>query len=388
VVEEPETTNQLYAKIAARLKLRPVDAATRTEILRDIYQELKDRPGERTTEELLDDLLESYEADTRKFSKTTLRQVWQMAFRQRAFDYRGRAISVHVPVWLARDIHDPETLIQRAESSFLYGIINSNLPIDLSALAELIYDDPDQTSKVEFLLEQLEKRHQIVRLGDEYHVLRPQLQEILDAPFLRPLLNDLIACDIPSEQLRGEESIQQIARQANSQRKKDFSAAAEKYLLACRLQWDLIETNEVEDLDEAVEELLYLMASYAASQAGALNVIEKDSSGSRQYYLAYFNLMRNEGKARERMEGLLDPMLTHFWNLAAAGTDVDSNEWYQRNNQPEDIAAAILTHPDRQVRSNWISLTRDLAKANPALVNRMSKTIQEKQSIEKVSEPG
>ncbi|MCB0147663.1 MAG: NYN domain-containing protein, partial [Caldilineaceae bacterium] len=69
---------QQYNQIFTRLKMTSVDFATRRDVLRDIYRELRERPGERTTDELLEELCERYETQGLIRSKTTLRQIWQM----------------------------------------------------------------------------------------------------------------------------------------------------------------------------------------------------------------------------------------------------------------------------------------------------------------------
>ena len=78
---------QQYMQIFNRLKMTSVDFATRRDVLRDIYRELAERPATRTTDDLLDELCIRYEAAGLARSKTMLRQIWQMGFRQRAFDY-------------------------------------------------------------------------------------------------------------------------------------------------------------------------------------------------------------------------------------------------------------------------------------------------------------
>ncbi|HMN27239.1 MAG TPA: hypothetical protein PKE45_03720, partial [Caldilineaceae bacterium] len=81
-----------------------IDFNTRRDVLRDIYRELAENPGQRTTDDLLEELCSRYEAQSLIRSKTMLRQIWQMGFRQRAFDYHGEVASVHTPVWLGKDI--------------------------------------------------------------------------------------------------------------------------------------------------------------------------------------------------------------------------------------------------------------------------------------------
>ena len=107
-------------------------------MLRDIYRELTSTPGDRTTDELLEELCNRYEAQGLIRSKTMLRQIWQMGFRQRAFDYHGEVASVHVPVWLAQEIDSEAAFVQRAESGFVYAVINAGLELDQYELAAIL----------------------------------------------------------------------------------------------------------------------------------------------------------------------------------------------------------------------------------------------------------
>lgn len=80
----------------------------------DVYRELSDRPGERTTDELLEELCNRYESQGLLRSKTMLRQIWQMGFRQRTFDYHGEVVCP-MPVWLDGEIDSEATFVHRAE---------------------------------------------------------------------------------------------------------------------------------------------------------------------------------------------------------------------------------------------------------------------------------
>ena len=64
--------------------MNTADLATRRDVLRDIYRELCDHSGEFTTDELLEDLRERYEVQGLIRSKSMLRDILQMAFRQHA----------------------------------------------------------------------------------------------------------------------------------------------------------------------------------------------------------------------------------------------------------------------------------------------------------------
>ena len=142
-----------------------VDFSTRRDVLRDIYRELTEHPNERTTDELLDELGLRYETQGLIRSKTTLRQIWQMGFRQRAFDYGGQVASVHVPVQLAEEIDSEAAFVHRAESGFVYAVINAGLEIDAAELAAILLNDRDQVDYIQSLLDDLEERGMITSSG-------------------------------------------------------------------------------------------------------------------------------------------------------------------------------------------------------------------------------
>ncbi|MGL4651058.1 MAG: NYN domain-containing protein, partial [Caldilineaceae bacterium] len=135
---------QQYMQIFNRLKMTSVDFATRRDVLRDIYRELIEHPGERTTDDLLDELCNRYEAGGLVRSKTLLRQIWQMGFRQRAFEYGEQVASVHVPVWLAEGIDSEAAFVARAESGFVFAVLNAGLEIDKGEMASILVNDAEQ----------------------------------------------------------------------------------------------------------------------------------------------------------------------------------------------------------------------------------------------------
>ena len=159
---------QQYKQIFNRLKMTVVDLSTRRDVLRDIYRELSEHPGERTTDDLLEELCNRYEAQGLIRSKTMLRQVWQMGFRQRTFDYQGEVASVHVPVWLTDEIDSEATFVHRAEAGFVYAVINAGLEIDKGELAAILLNDPDQTDYIQSLLDDLEERALILEQDGRY----------------------------------------------------------------------------------------------------------------------------------------------------------------------------------------------------------------------------
>jgi hypothetical protein len=99
---------------------------------------------------------------------------------------------------------------------------------------------------------------------------------------------------LPEKAARGHEKAFNLAKLAMIQRSQDFSASAHSYLYACRIQWDAVLNQEP---GATLEDLRWLLASYASVKAGALSQVDKDYSQSRSYYLAFFALVQEDALA-------------------------------------------------------------------------------------------
>jgi hypothetical protein len=128
--ERPAPTPALeaqYRQAFTRMKMTSLDLNIRRDILRDIYRELNDHPGEQTTEELLDMLEERYEAAGLIRIKSMLRETLQLAFRQGVFDYYDQPVSPYAPVKLAPGIDSEAGFVGRAEADFVYALVRSGM---------------------------------------------------------------------------------------------------------------------------------------------------------------------------------------------------------------------------------------------------------------------
>jgi len=362
-----------YKQIFNRLKMTSVDFATRRDVLRDIYRELIEHPTERTTDELLEELCLRYEAQGLIRSKTTLRQIWQMGFRQRAFDYGEQVASVHVPVRLAPEIDSEAAFVQRAESGFVYAVINAGLEIDKEELGMILLNDRDQQDYIQSLLDDLEARAQIARQDGRYALPGHSAIPFVDEPSIQLIRYDLEHVQLPDNLPRTQDKARSLAKTAMLQRSQDFAASARSYLFACRLQWDAVESGEP---GASLEDLRWYMASYASVKAGELSQIHRDYANSRPYYLAFFYLVQEDDPLWSRMRGLINPMLSYYWvnawrelGLTAANPSLNSTS-------PAEIAVGAATHANQELQKLWFAMTQSLAEANPGLVRRVANQIR------------
>ena len=362
-----------YKQIFNRLKMTSVDFATRRDVLRDVYRELKERPGARTTDELLEELCTRYELQGLIRSKTTLRQIWQMGFRQRAFNYHGKVASVHVPVWLADEIDSEAAFIHRAESGFVYAVINAGLEIDLGEMAAILLNDAEQEEYIQSLLDDLFERKLITRRSGRYVLPGQSVIPFRDDPVFAPIIDDILNMDLPDNLPRTLEKARALTKTAMLQRSQDFAASARSYLCACRLQWDAVETNEP---GATLEDLRWYIASYASVKAGELSQIHRDYARSRPYYLAFFSLVQEDDPLWGRMRGLINPMLSYFWVNAWRELGLSMGNPGSGAASPAEIAIMAATNENPDLNELWFDMTSRLAELNPGLLRRVINQIR------------
>jgi uncharacterized LabA/DUF88 family protein len=362
-----------YKQILNRLKMTGIDFSTRRDVLRDIYRELSARPGERTTDELLEELCNRYEVQGLIRSKTLLRQIWQMAFRQRAFDYHGEVASVHVPVWLAADIDSEATFVQRAEAGFVYAVINAGLEIDRQELSSILINDREHTEYVDALIEDLLARGLVIESDGRYSLPGSNTIPFIDEPALEPVIYDIQNAQPPENMPRTPDRARSLAKTAMLQRSQDFAASARSYLYACRVQWDAVEAGEP---TATLEDLRWYMASYASVKAGELSQIHRDYAHSRPYYLAFFYLVQEDDPLWGRMRGLINPMLSYYWVNAWRELGMTAGNPSLNGTTPAEIAVRAATHDDQELARLWFAMTTNLAAVNPGLIRRVANQIR------------
>jgi hypothetical protein len=157
------------------------------------------------------------------------------------------------------------------------------------------------------------------------------------------------------------------------QRSQDFSASARSYLYACRIQWEAVLNQEP---GATLEDLRWLIASYASVKAGELSQVDKDYSQSRSYYLAFFALVQEDDPLWSRMRGLINPMLAYYWANAGRELGVDVSSWNLSAALPAQVAMYAVNHENQDLVAGWQQRTRDLAEVNPGVLQRVVEQIR------------
>ncbi|MEJ2597967.1 MAG: NYN domain-containing protein [Anaerolineales bacterium] len=362
----------LYRQTFSRLKVASIDLTTRRDVLRDIYRELCEQPGQYTPDDLLEELQERYEAQGLMRNKTMLREILQLANRQQALDYHNQPVSPYSPAWLAAGIDSEAAFVRRSESDFVYAVMRAGLEIDLPELAYILLNDRNQVDYIQSLFEDLKLRGLIVKKGKRYTLSGNGKIPFAENPALQILCQDIEQTQIPENLTTGVEMAHRLSKKAMLQRSQDFAASANTYLMACRLQWDAVEKSEP---GATLEDLRWFMASYASAIAGKLSQVNRDYRAARPYYLAFFALVQEEDPLWSRMRGLINPMLAYYWSNAGRELEINVSSWNLSMSSPAQIAIYAATHPNPDLRNLWRSITKELAQVNPGLLRRISNQI-------------
>jgi uncharacterized LabA/DUF88 family protein len=382
-IETPSPARPLlesnYRQIFTRMKLNTTDLSTRRDVLRDIYRELCEHPGEYTSDEVLENLCSRYEIQGLIRSKAQLRDVLQMAFRQHEFDYHNQVASPYTPVWLAPGIESEAEFVVHAESDFVYSVVRTGLDLDYDELACIILDDRQQTDYIQSLLDDLRERGLIARKGKKYYLSGQGAIPFQGDPAFQVLTRDIENVAVPADMQVSSAMAHTLAKKAMVQRSQDFAASGQTYLLACRLQWEAVEKGEQ---GATLEDLRWFMASYASAMAGKLSQVNRDYAAARPYYLAFFALVQEEDPLWSRMRGLINPMLSYYWANAARELEINVSSWNQSMSSPTQIAIFTATHPNPDLRRLWQKITQELAEVNPGLLHRIASQIQLSRSDE------
>jgi len=178
---------------------------------------------------------------------------------------------------------------------------------------------------------------------------------------------------LPEGLARGPEAARSLADKAMLQRSQDFAGSTQTYLLACRVQWDAVNTNVP---GAALEDLRWYIASYISTKAGALSQVQHNFRAARPYYLAFFWMVQEDDPLWDRMRRLINPMLSYYWANAIR----ELNLTFAPATSPARTAVQAAVHPNAEVRRLWLEVTEALARVNPRLLHRIAAQIRLEQA--------
>lgn len=367
---EPAQDDMLAYRVSfSAAGLRLMDPYARTGILQDLYRLLVDAPGIYTLERAELQLKAQYDANNVLRSREEVRDVVALVKPTDVFQERPQ--SWQLDQLTLRTGLSGQEFVDQCESAYLVVLLQKNLDIKPDLLALLIFGTLDQQARVERLADiatHICNNHkegtpeETPRVND----WRCHFQNI---PELRDVLQDLdvITLEDPSSLARAAE----LNDMGMRVRTTDFERARLHFLKAARMICDLLTANEP---GASLSDLQWYLASYCAASAGAY-FFRFDYERAKMYYLAFFSLAKESEPVWEKVQRLVEPLVSFYFTIAA-NSHKEMLEHPPGRTHPARIAVALHTHRNPAVRKEWLALTREMQRINPALVRMVAQRLE------------
>jgi uncharacterized LabA/DUF88 family protein len=354
--------------------LRLVDPHTRTEILSDLFNLLQKRPGELTLDQASLQLKTHYDTTNVLRTRDEVQEVVKLVRYADVLDGRPQSWELD-PLVLKVDL-SVQDLVDRCESAYIAALLQKNLIVEPDLLALLLFGTLDQRARIERLARAAQqntptKQERALAVSDaEWSAFLREDKE------LQILFHDLEGCVL------GEESTLQTAQEWNDRglqlRTTDFEQARHCFLRAARMMCELLRKEEP---GASLIDLKWYLASYCAAAAGA-SFFRDDFGLAAQYYQAFFSLVQETDAVWDKVQRLVQPMLSFYFTIAAS----EFGHWLDvqpGRTVPARILVKLHQHEDEKTRERWQQLAVELARINSALVRIV---IQQLEAMEKLAD--
>ena len=366
VTERPPEDELLEHRVAlSTAGIRLMDPHTRTEILQDLYSLLQEAPGAYTLEEAVLHLKAKYDADNVLRSREEVRAVAKLMKYADVFAPRPQSWQLDA-LTLKPDL-SVQGFVDRCESAYFVIWIRKHLELRPDALAMLLFGTVDQRARVERLIQLARAACATAPIPESAEAVTgaavaPDIPDYAEqSPELSVVMEDLetVTLQEPPSLARAAELNDMGLRI----RMTDFEEARGYFIRAARMVYDLIQarTPGASQMD-----LEWYLSSYCAASAGA-HFFRFEYDQARTYYLAFFALARETEAVWEKIQRLVEPLLSFYFTVAAN----ENNEMLQFSpgrTHPGRIAVALYTHSNPAVREQWLTQVRELQRVNPAML--------------------
>jgi len=364
---EDESSVYRSALRAAELRLFEGASQVRSDVLVDLYRLLVEHPATFTLNEAVLELAAHYDTEQILRDRNQVRDVAKLLRYADVFDPVPASFQLD-RLTLRNDI-DAQAFVDRCESVYVAVFMESHLPVESDALAELLFGTRDAAPRIPHLLE-LAGDH----LAASGIALNGAGWSWPDAwrssPELRIVIEEVETCAL--DEPPGLDRAADLAARGHNIRPKSFEQARRYFLQAARMLHDLLRRGEP---GASQIELENYIASFCFAAAGA-RYLSYDYGRSAQYYLAFFSLLRETRPVWDKMYGLVPPMLSYYFSTALRQfrEPVSNSPGYTH---PANMALFLHHHANPEVRARWLELLADLRRVNPGVVRIIADRLDE-----------
>lgn len=341
--------------------LHLLDPHTRADILLDLYTLLAESPGAHTFDQIVIHLKAKYDTENVLRSREEVQEVAKLI--KYADVLTTRPESWQLDTLTLKSGLQAQDFIDRSESAYLTVMLQNNLDLKPDLLAQLLFGTLDQRARVVRLITLA--RQAWAAAVESARKAQVPLSEgacyLNDVPQLLPILQAL-----EKVKLEGSLSLERAAllnQEGLQIRMTDFEKAREYFIQAARMVCDLMRRG-VQGANRL--ELEWYLASYCAASAG-LHYFRAEYNQAKNFYLSFFALAKETEPVWEKLQRLVEPLLS-FYFIIAAGAYGELLEFRPGRTHPARMAIALYTYPNETVRAQWLALVEELHAVNPAVL--------------------
>jgi uncharacterized protein (TIGR00288 family) len=335
------------------------DPHTRADVLLDLYTLLSESPGVYTFDQTIIRLKATYDTENILRSREEVQEVVKLIKHADVLAVQPQSWQLD-PLTVKAGLQ-AQDFVDRSESAYLTVMLLNNLELKPDPLAQLLFGTLDQRARVVHL--SALARQAWTAAVETARKAQVPLNEgacyLCDIEHLQPILQAL-----EKVELTGPLSLERAA-QLNQEglqiRMTDFEKAREHFIQAARMVSDLMHAG-VQGAGRM--ELEWYLASYCAASAGQ-HYFRSEYTQAKAYYLAFFALAKESEAVWEKVQRLVEPLLS-FYFIIAAGAYGELLEFRPGRTHPARMAIALYTYPNETVREQWLALAQDLYAINPA----------------------
>ncbi len=348
--------------------LRLMDPHTRTGILQDLYHLLRDAPATYTLGRAVLQLKAQYDADNVLRSREEVQDVVRLmkypdVFRDPPQSWQLDHLTLQ-PGLTAQDFVD------HCECAYLMALIEKNITIQPDLLALLIFGTLDQEARVERLADIAQRTYAGKSAGRPVtDCAASDWRADFQAPLLQEVLRDLDA--ITLEDAASLARATELNDKGLRIRTTDFEQARLYFLRAARMMCELLAANEP---GASRSDLAWYLASYCAASAGAY-FFRFDYTRAEMYYLAFFVLAKETEPVWDKVQRLVEPLVSFYFTIAA-NRHQEMLEHPPGRTHPARIAIALYMHHNLNVRQEWLTLAQEMYATNPAIARMVIQRLE------------
>ena len=295
------------------------DPHTRADVLLDLYALLSEASGVYTFDQAVIHLKAKYDTENTLRSREEVQEVVKLI--KYADVLAAQPQSWQLDALTVKAGLQAQDFVDRSESAYLMVMLQNNLELKPDLLAQLLFGTLDQRARVMRLIT-LARQVWAAALESARKARVPLSEGACYLNDIEQLLPILAALE--KVELTGPLSLERAA-QLNQEglqiRMTDFEKAREYFIQAARMVCDLM---RVGSQGAGRMELEWYLASYCAASAGQ-HYFRSEYTQAKEYYLAFFALAKETEPVWEKVQRLVEPLLSFYFIIAAGLTASYSN---------------------------------------------------------------